>query len=1193
MKTSGLHRLARIRKGPCAGSALIIVLCFVLLLTIIVIAFLVHSQLAMQINNSREAQDQLDILSRSVVQFTTADLRQEIAAGSYYPPYSVNNASGTPVNVYVPSSNATLMPSRTGFTPGAAGSDPLDNIVKISKSGVSFFSGPAGTYNSAYPAPALASAVSTAAPSLNGRYIDSTSTGWTTTGWDKPQLIDTTRYPGGLQSAPIPDWIYVTNTGTPRQVLTAPAANVIGRYAYVIYDEGGLLDVNVAGYPSSASANSIATPDARDPQRKGPLALADLTQIPGGINGDALVAWRNQATAAATASSSASSYPSATAPPYIKYLFNGSYNEGFNSIYPGDQKFLSRQDLLAYSAANPSVLPTQSLAYLATFTRALNAPTWTPVTPTGSSFDYASKAENAVSPWPYNVDSVNTRWPANVTITRPKLDADVSSTATTVPTEIVTFNKGDPVIQHRFPLSKIALLSNPAAKTSSPTTVGTVAWAVSYYFGLQWVQTDGTLPEPHWEYIHAANGATLASATDINSIPDVAALKTREPDFFEMLRQGVLRGSAQDLVTLEMGACILDQFSSTDLPTAITNGPGGSLREAFGTKNIPYFSQMLFWPVRPTSDPTRATFEGYLVPMFWNPHRNASTVSSTITSFRIVVTPGTGPYLPIVSISGTLAKAPYVNTYYTSGMTTPGTLTFSTSSGTTYQEPTLISGGASAPAGGQAMSEATNRSGFYLGSAIAPDKIATQNAGGSGTNMSTLTKATISPYGPSGTGSSTYGAVINCTVQCQTSDGTWHTYENVGLSIGTPGSRYWQTTDSAGANGTNGAPSFSVNPFTYFSSVSSGPVDPRISAGAYLQPTAQGNGGTQGGSGGIAHTVLFSASLGSPLPAGATWQPSSTANGSIAMDTVAAQFGYFPQTSSASLTVPASNNLYLGQWNVNKIAASYDDYATIATGVTGDKVQRYGDGLYGAYPETTNQINDRPIILDRPFRSVGELGYAFRGVEWRTIDFCSPFSADAGLLDMFSIGESQKLTQSGGTSTAPTYASVPLTAGIVNINTRHPEVLQSLLSGSLKNDLDTTAASVITPTQASAIADAIVAETANATAGHGPLINRSELVTRIMGLSGVQNQLTSTVAKPEREAVVRALAEPADTRTWNLLVDLDVQTGRYPPAIIQAGGSAGLSQFAVQGERRYWLHLAIDRYNGKVIDEQLEVVHDN
>jgi len=256
------------------------------------------------------------------------------------------------------------------------------------------------------------------------------------------------------------------------------------------------------------------------------------------------------------------------------------------------------------------------------------------------------------------------------------------------------------------------------------------------------------------------------------------------------------------------------------------------------------------------------------------------------------------------------------------------------------------------------------------------------------------------------------------------------------------------------------------------------------------------------------------------------------------------------------------------------------DSVPISSTVTGDNIQRPADGVYGTYPMKANQaLTNRPIILNRPFRNVGELGYAYRGIEWKTIDFSSAVSGDAGLLDMFSIGESQKLTQ----VSSGVYSSVPLTAGIVNINTRNPEVLQALLSGSLEYDLDTSASSVISQSQTQNIAQAIVTETT----GNKPLINRSELVTRVMSLSGVTSALSGVTQKPQREAVVRALAEPADTRTWNLLIDLDVQAGRYPT------GATALGQFDVQGERRYWLHVAIDRYTGKVIDEQVEVVYDN
>ena len=47
-----------------------------------------------------------------------------------------------------------------------------------------------------------------------------------------------------------PDWVLVT----PQGPNSAPAPNaVIGRYAYAVYDEGGLIDINLGGFPAYAS----------------------------------------------------------------------------------------------------------------------------------------------------------------------------------------------------------------------------------------------------------------------------------------------------------------------------------------------------------------------------------------------------------------------------------------------------------------------------------------------------------------------------------------------------------------------------------------------------------------------------------------------------------------------------------------------------------------------------------------------------------------------------------------------------------------------------------------------------------------------------------------------------------------------------------------------------------------------------
>src|SRR5207244_3104456 len=57
-----------------------------------------------------------------------------------------------------------------------------------------------------------------------------------------------------------PDWVLVT----PQGPNSGPLPNaVIGRYAFAVYDEGGLIDVNVGGFPTYASLTQPARPTRR------------------------------------------------------------------------------------------------------------------------------------------------------------------------------------------------------------------------------------------------------------------------------------------------------------------------------------------------------------------------------------------------------------------------------------------------------------------------------------------------------------------------------------------------------------------------------------------------------------------------------------------------------------------------------------------------------------------------------------------------------------------------------------------------------------------------------------------------------------------------------------------------------------------------------------------------------------------
>jgi len=279
--------------------------------------------------------------------------------------------------------------------------------------------------------------------------------------------------------------------------------------------------------------------------------------------------------------------------------------------------------------------------------------------------------------------------------------------------------------------------------------------------------------------------------------------------------------------------------------------------------------------------------------------------------------------------------------------------------------------------------------------------------------------------------------------------------------------------------------------------------------------------------------------------------------------------------------------------------------ATTATGLPMATANAIGAG---GVPTATAQSQSRPFILNRPFRSVGELSYTFRGTPWKNIDFFTPESGDAALLDVFCLSDPP---QDG------------LTAGKLNLNTRNAPVLQAVVAGAYIDELrhlTSPPAYALTPTvagEALSVANKLISMTTDTTAAwRGPLSNVSELVGRYIpnpgAPSGATDQYTfletisgsnytyagfsaaldSTVltnpAAPLiqrfREAPIRALAACGQTRVWNLMIDVVAQTGRYPQ------NADTLDHFVVEGEKRYWVHLAIDRLTGKILDKQMEAV---
>jgi hypothetical protein len=157
-------------------------------------------------------------------------------------------------------------------------------------------------------------------------------------------------------------------------------------------------------------------------------------------------------------------------------------------------------------------------------------------------------------------------------------------------------------------------------------------------------------------------------------------------------------------------------------------------------------------------------------------------------------------------------------------------------------------------------------------------------------------------------------------------------------------------------------------------------------------------------------------------------------------------------------------------------------------------------------------------------------------------------------------------------------------AGIVNLYTRNAPVLAAILAGTLQTDAaanpspsPTVAPSpVISTADAMTAATRIVTETQNVLAGspvYGP-VTQTDMTRAIAArLAAAAAQHTSGNLTEREQAISRALAEVGQTRTWNLFIDVIAQTGKYKPNAPDLTGS----NFVVEGEKRYWLHISLGR----------------
>lgn len=1225
---------------PERGASLVIILAFVVLLTVLVLAYFSYSSLQGRISQASVNQAAAELFARGAVNTLIGDLRQEIRAGS------TNIATNAAHPVYYPTSPSTMVPAISGFTTNTG----LENLLKVSRGGVPFFS---GTHFDApaFPPATRASGISTATASQNGRVFSLDR-------WNAPLLLAKANTNSATDLTPTntfaaPDWIYVARDGSNPTTWTnnlrwnpSNATTVVGRYAYAIYDEGGLLDMNAAGFPPGSPTNLIAD--------KGSLATADLSVIPGMTTNAiaAVVGWRNRVTAG-----SAGGFPNYTFTPagQTNYFdFARTNTSGFlrtaNSSLSGgqsDRMFVSRQQLIQFLTQGVAATPAEkaalqnALRYLGTFSRDLEQPSFRPDPdrPKNTTHDWASSVNpaagfggnDAYDPSGARQDMIN---PALLTV-RNSDDALVT--------------------KRRFPLSRLALLvPDPSPQDAAK---------ILEYFGLTWNNSS-----KRWDYDHGQPNQILK----LSEIP-----ANREPDFFETLKAVIhcdslgkqyggndysdssnpsphnyLNGAAAvdgvvNYQILQIGANLIDQYDGDSYPTAIALTP---LRVFYGVENLPYLAgwkhswyrmkHLTAADIDPANQPPAGPngssvypYETWTMfqPILWNPHAWDPNLdpAKTPTNFRVKA----GSMSGIAVVVNPLLRPSWwqsgpVSQYPAAGGWTPvswaqsilnpatSTITFSAAPNTapnvpaSFQEPYRLL--YNFPAGSDANAgEPQGRFSLDALGSIADPVLAASDAAYDGKTIIGFFggKCWTGPWNalsdkagsePANCLSSGYSSTndLQMTLEYQDPSGDWLPYDVISqVYASTVQNSLMSTVDNADSGTqirgfltglrtdprTNRWGLFTIKTFPLASNPvgTASPPDNNIHKGSnanygiYAFPQGTTLSSTAGDNSGFIMRLNRNAA-GNPL---VEWRTT-----------------IFPSdlmvnanTGSTSSPIPGGKFYYNDPDHVIRRASG----AFFSS----------GDGL----PMRTGNFTSRPVILNRPFRSVAEMGYAFSGTPWKDINFLAAESGDAALLDAFCLHE---------TKGAPDDV---LVAGRTNLNTRQSKVIEALILGAGKAEGGTLSAAEAA-NAARALVDWTTADpslTANLTGGvfnKGPLRNRGELVGKFVSsiayppppssnipnigvdgsrsYSGFSSTLTTSVfstpadasVKRRRESVIRALADSGNTRTWNLFIDLLAQTGRFPQR------AEGLSQFTVEGETRFWIHLAVDRFTGDVVASQFEQI---
>lgn len=1198
------------------GVALVITLSMLLITTIIIVAFFSRAGYDQQATASYSSSVQSDLLATGAMDQVVGNFLQEIEAGST--PKTSNGFTW-----YEPTVASSIYPTMVPFVAvetSLKGTAPArNNLVKQSRQGIPFSA----------TGPDIASDVFTDKASLNNRSV-------TAARWDLPKLL---LDPTGTSSAnfaakQIPQWIYVKSNGEATSNAT-DASKIVGRYAYNVYDVGGLLNINVAGHKSGVQPEDVGA--------KGSAALADLTVIPGldTASVDTILDWRaprvSWNTWLPSGKTEYDSIPIGGNLPLQNYLqvgaVSGWLRNPSTSTTPQGNQFFSRRDLIKYFAdkgLSPAALP-----FLTHFSVDADAPSFSPDTDTlkvksGQIIESASGSSD-IATIQKTVNPARYANIASVPLPNGKTEAA-------------------PVLHKRFPLSRLALVAtDPVARGAA----GSSPALTKKYFGL--VPVD----DYTWTYTDAEGG--IDHIKDLSEIP-----ATREPNFFEILKSVIQVGSLgqyknQKMVTvpygaggamepradrideqvIRIGAAIIDQADRDSFPTRIQFNYDDATKfgEIYGVEDLPYLYAMRFVAyAAPTSTAARPLKVIIAQPSLWNPHnpnRSNVSVSGNPGGFQVVAKSfdtndpvrllGDGwDSIPVYAhFDGVSQKIGFSWNSTSSVFRQPQAL-LSTAYPLTLTHvqtgPFPVAGHEDHPYGTLApFSRGGGAVGFLIAQNITPptgNRFAQQCKYNSG-SIQFLLQYTV------GSNSYTYDHLWFYPFSMHFEhNGGAVAYDNFSaFEAGNEEVDLLATGDPGGA-GTGAYNTVRVDAVVM-------KTDPRSQR--FMWPSD------------IVRFFAYHSNDGHYTPyetyegTGLGYFGGIYTNSFYALGGPAAQLCNPMWTAPKDPRMESSNDSFfrtdLGYVSINdktKYSSLY--YADP------DDVRRRAMGGLGTYsgappsggrtdvpvPPTTRSVGlpmqnlplwssqdssaeaqiykNRPIVLNRPFRSVGELAYAFRDVPWKNVDFTFPESGDTGLLDAFTVYENEGQADS----------ATPLVAGKVNLNVAPLPVITALLNGAAKENktnpsssmvaltngqISTLAARILSYRDTGAKPSELLTDPSN---GNGPLRSLAELVGRVYSSAkgNFSDQASFVGLHPEKDqpaaaddgvmterlsSLPRALADVGTVRTWNFMIDLVAQSGN-----VKEGGA--LNQFNVASESRWWMFVSIDRFTGKILARSVERV---